>query len=196
MTWVKVCGVTSPDAAIAAVEAGADAIGFVFYPPSPRKVSAEEAARLAEDVPVARVAVTVDARWEAVADLIATTGLDGVQPHGRHSREVAAAAQREGLLVLRPVRVEPGLDLEALPTGQIPLLDGTRLGGTGRTFEWSDIGTQSRQFVLAGGLDPMNVAAAVRLTGAWGVDASSGLESAPGIKDPSLVAAFVREAKG
>ena len=126
------------------------------------------------------------------------TGADGVQPHGLDAAAAAEAAQRAGLRVLRPVRVDGAVDLEAVPSGQIPLLDNAAtglLGGSGVAFDWNLIGDQNRDFVLAGGLDPDNVVDAVARVRPFGVDASSRLESAPGMKDPALVRRFVETAK-
>ena len=200
MTWVKICGLTRRVDVAAAVDAGADALGFVLADGSPRQISVETAASLMDGVPAVRVLVTVDATIAAVAEAVAATGADGVQPHGAESGAVARWAQQAGLFVLRPVTVSGGEALQAasIPKGQIPLLDsarGSHHGGTGVTLDWQTLKRPDRPFVLAGGLDPTNVAEAVGAVHPWGVDASSGLESLPGIKDTARVAAFVEEAK-
>lgn len=200
-TWVKVCGLTRRDDVESAVEAGADAIGLVLAASSPRRVDPARAADLADGVPVLCVVVTVDAEPEWLLETAAAVGAGGVQPHGDHAAASAAAAATAGLFVVRPVPVSasgPSLPLDQIPPDQTPLFD-TRHddlhGGSGDTFPWELVANVERRFVLAGGLGPDNVVAAVRATGAWGVDASSGLESAPGRKNRSRVADFVRKAK-
>ncbi|MGH9054243.1 MAG: phosphoribosylanthranilate isomerase [Acidimicrobiia bacterium] len=199
MTWVKVCGLTRREDVEAAVEAGADAVGFVLAPGTPRRVDVEQARRLGRDLPVVRVVVTVDLPPDEVLLQVKEAGAEGVQLHGRHASEAAAAAVGAGYLVLRPVRVRDRVDLSEIPEGQIPLLDAYRPelhGGTGQRFDWGliDPGLE-RRYVLAGGLGPDSVRAAVAGLHPWGVDATSRLEVSPGVKDPAKVAAFVREAK-
>ncbi|MGH9166647.1 MAG: phosphoribosylanthranilate isomerase [Acidimicrobiia bacterium] len=199
MTWVKVCGLTRREDVEAAVEAGADAVGFVLAPGTPRRVDVEQARRLGRDLPVVRVVVTVDLPPDEVLLQVKEAGAEGVQLHGRHASEAAAAAVGAGYLVLRPVRVRDRVDLSEIPEGQIPLLDAYRRGlhgGTGQRFDWGliDPGLE-RRYVLAGGLGPDSVRAAVARLRPWGVDATSRLEVSPGVKDPAKVAAFVREAK-
>jgi len=200
MTWVKVCGLTRASDVADAVDAGADALGFVLASASPRAIDRQHAAALMDGIPVLRILVTVDTSAEDLATVVAETGADGVQPHGRHAEEAARWAQESGLLVLRPLRRDTnGAWGDAgVPSGQIPLLDsatGEDHGGTGRPLDWNRLVPPQRRFVLAGGLTPANVATAVNTVRPWGVDASSGLESAPGIKDPARVAAFLQEAK-
>ncbi len=200
MTWVKVCGLTREADVAAAVEAGADALGFVLAQDSPRCVSIERAATLMHAVATLRVLVTVDADQESIEAAVDQTGADGVQAHGRHATDVARWAARAGLFVLRPMQRtdDGGWHPTQTPEGQIPLLDsahGGSHGGTGVQLDWTRLDVPERRFVLAGGLDPGNVATAIEIVNPWGVDASSGLESAPGIKDPARVAAFLQEAK-
>lgn len=201
-TWVKVCGLTRSGDVAAAVAAGADAIGLVLAESSPRRVDVPRAAVLADGVPALRILVTVDTEPEPLLESVAAVGADGVQPHGRHAAESSATAVAAGLFVLRPVSMGPSgpsLPLDRLPARQIPLLDSGHEklhGGTGTTFPWDLATGMRRRFVLAGGLGPDNVAEAIRVSGAWGVDASSRLETAPGLKDHGRVAAFVRQAKG
>ncbi len=200
MTWVKVCGITSEQDAATAVEAGADALGFVLADFSPRYVDVERAASLMDGLPVLRILVTAHAAPSELVEAAMETGADGVQPHGRHKQNAAAAGAAAGLLVLHPLRMGSGDESpDSVPGGQIPLLDTAHpelLGGTGVTFDWSLIDSSDRRFVLSGGLGPHNVMEAVRSVSPWGVDASSGLESAPGVKDPGKVADFVARAKG
>jgi len=200
VTWVKVCGLTRETDVTAAVEAGADALGFVLVPGSPRFVTPSRAAALMEGVPAMRIVLTLDVSVAALREIVEATGADGVQPYGARSAAVSAWAEANGLTVLRPV---PGAAVStdavsAVPEGQIPLIDsatGTRHGGTGIALDWGAMTRPDRPFVLAGGLDPVNVADAIAALHPWGVDASSGLESAPGIKDSARVAAFVEEVK-
>jgi phosphoribosylanthranilate isomerase len=199
MTWVKVCGLRRESDVATAVEAGADAIGFVLAPESPRAVTQSRARRLAHEMPALSVIVTVDVTPSELMAAVDATGAGGVQPHGDHRREAAARAQREGLFVLRPVAVLGRIDLRGVPAGQIPLLDTYRAdthGGTGEPFDWELIPDLGRPYVLAGGLSPDNIEEAVRRVAPWGVDASSGLESSPGIKDPERIRAFVERARG
>ena len=195
MTWVKVCGLSRPEDVEAASAAAADAIGFVFYPPSPRAVPPDRARQLGEGFAGLTVAVTVDLDAASLLSLASEAQVGGVQPHGAHAEEAARAARAAGLAVLRPIKVAGPVDLDGLDDDQVPLLDSDVLGGTGRPFDWSWIRRIDRAFVLAGGLTPDNVALAIERVHPWGVDASSGLESSPGIKDPEKVAAFVREAR-
>ena len=200
MTWVKVCGLTRESDVASAVEAGADALGFVLAQGSPRRVSTERAAELMDGVPALRVLLTVDASVEETLAAVEGTSADGLQPYGRHAAEVAAWGRATGMLVLHPLRRDAAgsWGIGTVPDGEIPLLDsvtGTELGGTGVALDWDHVERPARRFVLAGGLDPFNVVAAIKTLSPWGVDASSGLESAPGVKDAARVAAFVEEAK-
>jgi phosphoribosylanthranilate isomerase len=194
MTWVKVCGLTVAADVEAAERAGADAIGFNTVPSSSRFIPLPRALELAERASVERILLTMDAEPERVLDILETTAITGVQPYGLHREETAAAAAAAGYLVLFPT--SPGVDVYELPG--IPLLDSpseTKLGGTGRSFDWALTERVTRDFVLAGGLGPDNVAAAVREVRPWGVDASSRLEESPGRKDHGKVAAFIERAK-
>ncbi len=201
MTWVKVCGLQEEVDVAAAVEAGADAVGFVLAEGSPRRVSLERAGALMDGVPVLRILVTAHLSPEAMVEAVEATGADGIQPHGRHAAAAAAAGAAAGRFVLRPVAMGGGIpepDLTSVPEDQLPILDsaeGRRLGGTGTTFEWKAIPDLGRPFVLAGGLTPENVAGAIREVRPWGVDASSGLEVTRGVKDTGRVVAFIEEAK-
>jgi len=195
MTWVKVCGLSRPEEVEAAVTAGADAIGFVFYEASPRNVSPALARSLGEPAGVMTVAVTVDLDADSLLHLADLAGVRAVQPHGVHAAIAAAAAVEAGLAVLRPLPVDGPVDLSGVSGDELPLLDSDSIGGTGRVFDWSWLEGLDRPFVLAGGLGPDNVAGAIERVSPWGVDASSRLESTPGVKDLSKVAAFVKRAK-
>jgi phosphoribosylanthranilate isomerase len=197
MTWVKVCGLRTRTDVEAAAEAGASAVGFVLAAGSPRRVTELQAAALAGHISILTVIVTVDLTPSELMAAVAATGVKGVQPHGVHRQDAARAAQSEGLFVLHPVSVQGAVDLSMVGEGQIPLLDNYRggvHGGTGEVFDWGVIPDLERPFVLAGGLGPDNVTEAIRRVAPWGVDASSRLESSPGVKDPVLIREYVERA--
>ena len=203
---VKICGLTRPADVAAAVAAGASYVGFVFFEKSPRHLSLAAARALALEVPpgVVKVALTVDADDAALDALLARVPIDMLQLHGRESPErVAALRARHGLPVMKAVGVAAARDLAALDDyGQVAdqlLVDakpppGAPLpGGNGLAFDWRLLTGRrwTRPWMLAGGLTPENVAEAVRRTGARQVDVSSGVESAPGEKDPARIRAFI-----
>ena len=207
---VKICGLTSPQSVESAVSAGARYVGFVSFPRSPRHLSLDEIAALASAVPVgvAKVALTVDADDAALDALLAVAPIDVLQLHGHESpARVAQIKARYGLPVMKAVGVADAQDLVALdsylPVADMILLDakppkGADLpGGNGLAFDWRLIEGRDwpKPWMLAGGLTPDTVAEAIRLTGAAQVDVSSGVESAPGVKDPARVAAFIRAAQ-
>ena len=196
MTWVKVCGFTRVEDIAAAEAAGADAIGLVLVPESPRAISIDRAAELASTVTTQAVLLTKDLLPEDLVAAALAVGVDAVQLYGSHASEAAEMAAEVGLFVLRPVEVD--FELELIPEGHVPLFDhrsGPNLGGSGVPFDHRLLPTTDRRFVLAGGLGPDNVGDVIRATKPWGVDASSRLETRPGVKDHDLVARFVREAK-
>ena len=200
---VKICGITNAEDAVAAVDAGADALGFMFYPPSPRGVTREVAAQIIRQLPpfVAKVGVFVNPSEEEVRLAITGCGLDTLQFHGEESPEFC---RQFGLKTLKAFRVQGLETLKLLPTYSTMawLLDsfvaGTR-GGTGNTFNW-EIAAQAVKLggrvILAGGLTPENAAEAVRKVRPYALDVSSGVESAPGRKDAAKVRAFIAAAKG
>lgn len=208
---VKICGLKEPTHVAAAVDAGANYVGFVFFPKSPRHLEVSTAAVLAQHVPsgVAKVALTVnatDAELDAITEAVA---LDMLQLHGAESPErVAAVKARYGLPVMKAVGVATAADLAALDLyGRVadqllvdakPPKGAVLPGGNGLAFDWQLIARKywPCPWMLAGGLTPENVAEAVRLTGARQVDVSSGVESAPGIKDSGRIAAFIAAARG
>ncbi len=190
------CGLSRREEVEAAQAAGADAVGFVFYEPSPRYIEPAWARALGTDASVLTVAVTVDLDVDSLLHVADVAGVGAVQPHGTGAAEAASAGLEAGLAVLRPVTVSGPVDLGEIPKDELPLLDSDTIGGTGAAFNWDWLGDIERPFVLAGGLNPENVADVVGLVSPWGVDASSGLESAPGVKDLVKVASFVRRAKG
>lgn len=211
-TRVKICGLRRPEDVDAAARAGAVYGGFVFFPKSPRNVTIDVARSLALDAPVglAKVALVVDAD-DALLDAICdAVPLDMIQLHGKESPErVREVRTRTGLPVMKAVGVAGPDDLAAIAVyeqvadqllidAKAPK-DAVLPGGNGLAFDWRLLQGRkywTRPWMLAGGLTPANVAEAVRLTGARQVDVSSGVESAPGVKDPDLIAAFVAAAKG
>jgi phosphoribosylanthranilate isomerase len=198
--FVKICGITSEEDARVAAEAGADAVGFVLWPGSPRHVDTRNARRIAEALPpsVVRVGVFVDASREELARAVDEAGLDLLQLHGSEPPEALADLPRR---VLKAVRVgrdfapHTALQYEGRASGL--LLDTDRaglVGGTGEVFDWSLVREVRRRagfVVLAGGLRPENVKAALEAVRPDGVDVSSGVEAVPGRKDPARVRAFV-----
>jgi phosphoribosylanthranilate isomerase len=200
MTWVKVCGITSREALDAAVDAGADAVGFVIDRSSPRFLTIPRIRELSKDVVIERIIVSVDLETDRLMEVVAATGATGVQAHGRMADASAAVAVAAGLRALRPVPVPASgtVDVSTLPVGAVPLFDTGlpgRHGGTGRAFDWGVVAGFEGALVLAGGLGADNVARAIGAVAPWGVDASSRLESAPGRKDPDTIRSFVWEAK-
>ncbi len=197
-TRVKICGITSPDDGAAAARLGADAIGLIFYPPSPRVVTLERARRISAAVPpfVTRVAVFVNASGGEVEAVIRGCRPDLLQFHGEEPPEFCRAF---GVPYLRAVRVKRGFDLlEYLSPFHDAagwLLDAYRddlYGGTGEAFDWGLVPQRlARPVVLSGGIDAANVGDAVRTVRPWAVDVSTGVESAKGVKDERLIAALI-----
>jgi len=200
---VKICGITRAEDARVAVDAGADALGFVFVSASPRCVAPETAASIAEGLPpfVARVALLVDADPAVARDLLERTGMDTVQFHGDEPPDLCRSF-RDRFRVVKALRVRGPETLEHIAayrgSADAILLDawvaGTP-GGTGKRFDWdlaAAAGQQGMPVVLAGGLTPENVASAIRQARPFAVDVSSGVEESPGRKDPSRVRAFLR----
>ncbi len=197
-TRVKICGITSVSDGRAAARHGADAIGLIFYPPSPRLVTLERAREIAASLPafVARVAVFVNPAAADVDAVIRACRPDLLQFHGE---EPADFCRGFGVPYLRAVRVRSGVDLlESLsPFGDAAgwLLDAYRqelYGGTGEAFDWELIPRElARPVILSGGLDAENVGAAIRRVRPWAVDVSSGVEAAKGVKDERRIAAFM-----
>ncbi len=199
MTWVKACGMRTVADVECARAAGADAVGLVLAV-SPRQVSVATARELVQAAgPVSTVLVTVDMDPVTVAAALDDCGASGVQPYGAHASDVMEMGSQRGLLILQPVPVAGDSIGDFRPAqAAIPLFDTAltdRHGGGGRAFDWSATDGYRGAFVLAGGLNPDNVATAIRQTGAWGVDASSGLESSPGSKDHQRIRDFIQGAK-
>ncbi len=207
---VKICGLSTPEALDVALEAGADMVGFVFFKPSPRHLLLDTARALGTRVRgrAQKVVLTVDADDALLAAVVEALRPDMLQLHGKElPARVSALKRRFGLPVMKAIPVETRGDLSAIAdyaTVADRLLfdaraprEATRPGGLGKSFDWRllenlDPGVP---FMLSGGLDPANVGEALRITRAPGVDVSSGVERAPGEKDPDKIRAFVRAAR-
>jgi phosphoribosylanthranilate isomerase len=197
-TRVKICGITCAEDALHAIAAGADALGFVFYEPSPRAVSAQQAAAIMATLPpfVTCVGLFVDAPAETVRDISATVPLTLLQFHGDESEAYCQQFQRP---YMKALRVQAGDDVAArmrqYSSASAILLDAwhpTQPGGTGLSFDWQQVPSElSNRVVLAGGLSAANVAAAIRATSPYAVDVSGGVESAKGIKSAEKLVAFM-----
>jgi phosphoribosylanthranilate isomerase len=193
---VKICGITNRDDALAAIDGGASALGFNFYPPSPRAVSPRQAGELIAGLPAGawKVGVFVNEPAGRVAEIARSVGLDIVQLHGEEGSE----DYPRGVRVWKAFRVTGA---EGQPWTWCPaeavLLDGPAgvlFGGAGRTFDWAAVHGAAPKVILAGGLDAQNVRQAIDLARPWGVDACSRIESAPGRKDHTKMAAFLKAA--
>ena len=201
-TRIKICGIREPAHARLAADEGADAIGLVFWPQSPRYIEAKRAAEVAAAVPpyVSVVGLFVDATQAQVRATLNAVPLDLLQFQGEEPPEFC---ERFGRPFMRAVRMGPGVDLleygHRFRRAKALLLDAHvpgKPGGTGQTFDWAGI---PREFplplVLSGGLDPQNVGRAVREVKPWAVDVSSGVESARGVKDPAKIVEFIRSVR-
>jgi len=203
---VKICGINDPAAFDAAVEAGADWVGFVFYPPSPRYVAVETAAALSARVSggLGRVGLFVDPSDGLVESVLRAIGLDALQIYAGSGR-VAELRTRFRRPVWHALGIETEMDLpttagtaDRLVLEAKPPVEATRPGGNAARFDWSVLrGWRAPSpWILAGGLTAENVGMAVRATGATAVDVSSGVERRPGVKDLALIRAFVAAARG
>lgn len=199
---IKICGLTRVDDALAAVAAGTDAIGLVFYAKSPRAVTIEKAREIALAVGpfVTVTGLFVDADPKEVEGVLDRVPLHLLQFHGDESAAYCESFHRP---YLKALRMKPDLNLDVVINQYSSavgiLLDAYQPGvpgGTGETFDWGRVPqASSRPIVLAGGLNPNNVADAIKSTRIYGVDVSGGVESAPGIKDPEKIQAFVQRAR-
>jgi phosphoribosylanthranilate isomerase len=209
MTWVKICGITNLEDARIAVEAGADALGFVFHPTSPRYVDAAAAHRIIDQIPgqIEKIGVFVDEAPQKLAGIAQQIGLTGVQLHLELSQIRQAA---KDLARLNGVKQYLALGVHGLLRSELPVSLGlapdgifldsgtpTERGGTGKVFDWEKSRSLVRQMkqmanvIIAGGLTPVSVVEAMRILEPWGVDVASGVEARPGKKDPVKVRAFV-----
>jgi phosphoribosylanthranilate isomerase len=200
MVRVKICGLCRPEDVVAAVDAGADALGFVFVPASPRFLLLETARSLCRLVPafVARVGLFLDQEEQQVRKVLEQVPLNLLQFHGS---EDAAYCGQFGLPYIKAVRLgspDPVVAAEAAYADAAGILLDSHepggLGGTGRQLDWRGVRRGVLPLILAGGLNPSNVAAAVQAVRPWAVDVSSGVESSPGVKDPLAIRQFINEA--
>ncbi len=198
MTRIKICGITRSEDALVCAQAGADAIGLVFYPPSPRHIAAAQAAAIARALPpfVTTVGLFVNPAAGQVEAVLNEVRLDVLQFHGDEPPEFCAGF---GVPYLKAIRVKAGVDLvqcairyqEAQGLLLDAYVEGTP-GGTGQSFDWELIPAGlPLPVILSGGLEPANVADAIRRVRPWAVDVSSGVEASKGIKDAAKIAAFI-----
>ncbi|MDN3517753.1 phosphoribosylanthranilate isomerase [Aquisalimonas lutea] len=202
-TRVKICGLTRPEDAREAARLGADAVGLVFYPASPRLIDVDRARRIRAAVPpfVTVTALFLDAPADEVRAVLDGVAVDLLQFHGSEPADYCEAFGRP---YIKGVSMAPGADPAAVLAGHPQaagfLLDSHGVGergGTGVAFDWTTVPeARQRPVILAGGLHPGNVADAVRQVAPWAVDVSSGVESAPGIKDAARMARFISEVQG
>ncbi len=202
MVRVKICGITSKEDALMAVEAGVDALGFVFCEKSPRCVTPQKAAAIIRELPpfVQSVGLFVDEEAEQVNWSADFCALDLVQLHGDEDPEYCLGINRRVIKAFRVKDVASLAGIKRFPVAGYLLDAWSPLahGGTGRTFDWELAKSTgiAHRLILAGGLTPDNVAQALRIVSPYGVDVSSGVESAPGRKEPHKVREFIRLAKG
>src|SRR5580692_471523 len=207
---VKICGLSTPEALDVALDAGADMVGFVFFPPSPRHVAPADSRALGTRVRgrARKVALTVDADDELFDAIVEHLQPDLLQLHGKETpTRIAVLRKRFGLPLMKAIAVEAKSDLAAIqtyePVANRLLFDArapreaTRPGGLGKSFDWHLLENLDLKlpFMLSGGLDAGNVAEALQVTRAPGVDVSSGVESVPGVKDPDKIRAFIHAAR-
>ncbi len=209
---VKICGINSAEAMTTAVDGGADYVGLMFYPPSPRFLALDEAAALAALVPAAtrRVGVFVDAPANVIEETLDAVPMEALQLHGSESPEqVTRTRERFGLTVIKAIRLggpedlagarayEGAADMLLFDAKPPAAMTNALPGGNALSFDWTLLaGWQgATPWMLSGGLDAHNLAEAVKTTKARAVDVSSGVESAPGIKDPAKIRAFLDAAR-
>jgi phosphoribosylanthranilate isomerase len=208
---IKICGITDAAALAVAADSGADLIGLVFFPPSPRSLTPDRAAQIVRNAPsgVKKVGLFVDADDAAIDAVLAAVPLDLLQLHGSESpARVAALKARTGRPVIKAVKLGTAADLAAAAPyvgvadgilfDAVPPKGATRPGGNALAFDWSILSGNAPRctWILSGGLKPDNVAEAIRITGATCVDVSSGVEDRPGVKNPAKIRAFIAAARG
>ena len=202
MIKIKICGITNAEDALGAVELGADALGFIFHPPSRRYVTPEKAKDIIGQLPpfVFKIGVFVDEEPETILKAINECRLDGIQLHGRESPEFCAKFRRRVIKGLRPQREEEVAKIADYKVDAL-LLDSYHpdmIGGTGTTFDW-ELAVAAKMFgmpvILSGGLNSENVAEAVRLVKPYGIDVASGVETFQGKKDLDKVRDFIEQAR-
>jgi len=210
MIWIKICGTTNLEDAVTAIGAGADALGFVFYEKSPRKIDPETAREVVEQLPpdIEKVGVFVNEPVEKILKTVMQAGLTAVQLHGIDSRSPEVIRRLKDSRELKIF-----LPLQAGEIGRFDAIESNRAGvnavlldsgtpqlpgGTGKKFDWEtaaarvDVIGKNMNTIVAGGLNPDNVTEAIRILKPWGVDVVSGVEARPGKKDPERVRAFVK----
>ena len=207
MTQVKICGLSTAETMQAALDAGAEMVGLNFYPKSPRYVTPEKAAKLAAQARgrTKIVVLVVDADDALIKSIVSAVGPDYIQVHGSETpARVAEIAQTFGLPVIKVIKVKEASDVASAKAykdvAELILFDAKAPeellpGGNGLSFDWNLLKGKDGLFMLSGGLNPDNVAEAIRLTRAPIVDVSSGVESLPGKKDISLIRKFIERAK-
>jgi len=208
MTWIKICGTTNLDDALAAVEAGADALGFIFTD-SPRRITPEAAREIVANLPdsVQKIGVFVNASRERVHSIVAKVGLTGVQLHGTENEQYVeelcrgwndAKMRKHQVRVIKAVPVRPGFEntLRALSRSLDLFLLDSGAGGTGQSFDpktaLAGLKKMPVRFIVAGGLRPENVSETIQVLKPWGVDVASGVEKEKGKKDHAKVKAFIQ----
>ncbi|HEV7675082.1 MAG TPA: phosphoribosylanthranilate isomerase [Candidatus Angelobacter sp.] len=203
-TWIKICGTTSLEDALSSIEAGVDALGFIFAP-SKRRVSVEQAQRIISQLPseVERIGVFMDSSAAEIASVIKAVGLTGIQMHGEESPAAVYAEvpadRRDAMRKIKTILIEPGQEFGLERHGDASgLVDAWLLdsgAGSGKTFDWQiarkRFDDRQGQFIVAGGLTPENVGDAILTFRPWGVDVVTGVEREPGRKDPEKLKAFV-----
>jgi phosphoribosylanthranilate isomerase len=213
--WIKICANTSLEDASFAVEAGADAVGFVFAP-SPRRVTASQVAAIAPKLPlhVEKIGVFVDAGLDEIEETVRASGLTGVQLHSDAGADMPALLRSHlgsKFRILRVIHFNPKAQQQVTIVAQDANVDAilvdsrtaTAVGGTGIAFDWQkardtvfqNAGQNGAHFVVAGGLTPANIATAIATLRPWGVDVVSGVEASPGRKDPAKVREFIANAR-
>jgi len=204
--WVKICGTTNREDGLAAVQAGADALGFIFVPTSPRVVTRDTVAEILTALPptVFTIGVVANEHPDFLKGLLRVCPLQGLQFHGEEGPEEVLAFRREVKFLIKGIRVKNAGSLDQIPRYRgvdAVLLDAHRpekRGGTGSSFDWS-LAVQAKSFgiplIIAGGLNPSNVSGLIRAVQPFGVDVVSGVERSPGKKDPTLVREFILNSK-
>ncbi len=202
-TWIKICGTTSLEDALSSIEAGADALGFIFAP-SKRRVSTEQAQQIISQLPreVERIGVFMNSSAAEICSVVGAVELTGVQMHGEESPatvyECLPPIRRDAMRKIKTIQVKPGHEIEFDRADASSMVDAWLLdsgAGSGKTFDWqakrAQLGERQGQFVIAGGLTPENVGDAIQIFKPWGVDVVTGVEREPGRKDSERLKAFV-----
>jgi len=203
-TWIKFCGTTSVEDAMASVEAGANALGFIFAP-SKRRIAVEKAQAITRELPasVERVGVFMGATLDEIRGIVTQVDLTGIQLHGNEFApevyDYLAKDRRDPWRIIRTIIVQDGFEGRIDAGMAIPGVAGAWLldsgAGSGKTFDWqaarAQLSERQGRFIIAGGLTPGNVGEAIRTFSPWGVDVVSGIEAGPGRKDPAKMKAFV-----